>query len=517
MIAWDDSEYIRQAIATADHVERYGLTSWPGYVVRQQIVRPPLYVNTLAAAVLLAGKEHVVVAAGLIGGITMALFGGVVFWIARRLADDRIALAVTAAMLALPGVMRWFPTAHADPLLTVFLLLAAGLWCVVTERWSRVRVTMLGVAVGLALWSKATAPLFLALPAVFWMIRPRATRAGHRLVVLAGAAVVAGIVAAPWYIPHGDGAIYYARVSSGFALGPVGETAFGRAVEWVGFIATRGWGYGVLLVVLAGFIASVAGRGHDREARTAPAADYVPVLLLGAIPMLALAAISRVPPNTRHVLPGLVFLAFAAVTFALTRIDHSRIRQPLWTAAIAFVALQYIVTTFGAAPTVASALRQALGPAWLLRLAPAAAENQPISLELAARVLDQARAQARAGRPRTWYLSGNSGLLNVSRLRMLADLQDVPVTFEWGSYFTWTPEQRAAARAGMRHSRCVVVLYEPATTPGTAAAELNRHNAELRAFVENPDNGFEPLRDLAVTVPGYSLSFYLQRGAIFWK
>jgi 4-amino-4-deoxy-L-arabinose transferase-like glycosyltransferase len=516
MVVWDDGEYIRQTLATADHVDRYGLRSWPGYIVRDQLVRPPLYVNTLAAAVLLIGPANAIVAAGVVGGLTMAAFGAVVFWIVRRCAGAHVALAATAAMLAMPAVMRWFATAHADPLLSVFLLLAVGYLCVADPVWPVRRIVALGVAIGLALWSKATAPLFVALPLVYWLARPQATPVRQRLVVVAGAIAVAAAVAAPWYIPQGDGAYYYARVSSGFELGPVGATAFDRAITWLAYIVPRGWGYSLLVVGGLGLLGALTSLRRHEPGRVRHT-FYMPLLVLGAAPMLVLAATSRVPANTRHVLPGLVFVACAVVIFALVRIDRSRLRAVLWPVCIAVILLQYAATTFTAIPAVGAAVRQVLPPTLMVRLAPAAVEYQPVSLAIPRQVLEPARALARAGRPRTWYLSGNNGYLNVQRLRMLAALEGVPVRFEWGSYFTWTPAQRADLRARMRRSHCVVVLYEPTTTAGTAEADLNRHNAELRAFVEDPDNGFEPLRDLTITGPNYSLSFFLQRGAIFWK
>ncbi len=519
MFAWDDTEYVTQALETYEHVNARGLVAWPGYVVHQQPVKPPLYVNTLTAALFAVGRERAAVAAGLVGGAMIVCFGLVVYRLASRLTHRRIALAATAALLALPGVSRWFAAAYPDAQLAVLTLLAVGLLAGTVGRWRRGRTVLLGLAIGLALLSKTTFPLYLVLPAAYWLLRRGAgwPPIAHRVSVLAEAALIAACVASVWYVTQGEGALHYARVSSGFELGPVADHAIARAGQWLDFLTARGWGYALVGVAVLGLVAVVPGaQPAEAVSRGAgPASrDHLAVLILGALPMLLLAAWSRVPPNTRHPLPSLVLVAAAVLLWALSRIDRSRWRRILWPLGLGVIALQWLAVLSGQIPPIADAVRSRSWGANVAALAPGLIENRPISLEAASIVLDRARAMLAApGAPTDWYLSGNSAYLNVSRLRMLAKLHGIPVNVQWGSYFTWSDADRAAKRDEMRSKPSVVILYDPVAPPGTEMADLNRFNAETRAWVGDPTHGFEALGEVAVPTEPSTLSWFIQRPA----
>ena len=528
MFAWDDTEYVTQALETFEHVNDHGLVSWPGYIARHQLVKPPLYVNTLTAALLVFGRERGALAAGVVGGVTVVLLGIVVFWLVSRLTNGRVGLAATAGMLALPCVSRWFPLAYTDAQLCVLTLLAVGLLCVSAERWSRGRILLLGLTVGLGLLAKTTFLMFLVLPAGYWLLRGGDGRAPirHRVSVGVQAAVVAALVASTWYVTQGEGALYYARVSSGFQLGPVAEGAFGRAQEWFALFAGRGWGYFLIVIAGIGIVAAVMNRaggggrvvgpgepgvGAGGGQATAHPGDYAVMLGLSALPMLLFAVWSHVPPNTRHPLPSLVLVAVALLIFALSQVDRSRSRRVLWPICLGVIGIQFAVVTASQYPPVAGAIQQRGLTRRVARLAPGLEENRPVSVEAASRVLDRARAMlSRPGAPTEWYLSGATGFLNVSRLIMLAKLQNVRVSFLWGSYFTWSDADRSAKRAEMRSKSCVVILYEPIVAPGTDMADLNRYNAETRAFVTDPANGFEPVGE-PIATETYSLALFVRR------
>jgi 4-amino-4-deoxy-L-arabinose transferase-like glycosyltransferase len=517
MFVWDDTEYVTQALNTFEHVNDHGLVSWPGYSARHQIVKPPLYVNTLTAALFVFGRERGALAAGMVGGLTIVLLGIVVFWLVSRVTNRPIGLAATAGMLALPCVSRWFPSAHPDAQLSVLALAAVGLLAVDVPRWSRGRIVLLGVTVGLGLLAKVTFLLFLVLPAGYWLLRGGAGRPPlrHRLGIALQSAVVAGIVASTWYITQGEGALYYARVSSGFQLGPVADGVFGRAQEWFALFVARGWGYFLVVIAAVGVVAVVLGRGRSRMAdqpATPASFEYAVMLSLSALPMLVFAVWSRTPPNTRHPLASLILIAVAVLIFALNQVDRSRFRRALWPVCLVVIGLQFAMVTLSQFPPAAAEMRLRIG-AWAPRIAPGVNENQPISVEAASHVLDRARdVTSRPGAPTDWYLSGNTAYVNVSRLILLAKLQNVRVNFLWGSYFTWSDADREAKRAEMRSKASVVILYEPVTAPGTDMADLNRHNAEMRAFVADPANGFEPLGG-PITTETYRLSLFIRRPA----
>jgi hypothetical protein len=505
MFVWDDTEYVTQALDTFEHVNEHGLLSWPGYVARHQLVKPPLYVNTLTAALFVFGSTRAALAAGVVGGVVTVLFGLVVYWLVSRLTNPRIGVAATAGMLALPAVARWFPAAYIDAQLSVLVLLALGLLAIPATQWSRGRVIVFGAVVGLALLSKTTSPVFLVLPLSYWILRrgeggPPVRR---RVIVALEAGAIAALVASTWYITQGEGALHYARVSSGFELGPVAQGVAGRFEQWAEYLVPRGWGYALIAIAAIGVVAGFQARVR---------AGYVVLFLLGAMPMLALGVWSRVPPNTRHPLPSLVLVAVAVLAFALSQVERSRWRRALWPVCLVIIGVQFVASAATQIPPVARAVLHRASGSWIRTLAPGLADHQPISAEAAGRVLERARTLvASPGGPTDWYVSGNTGYLNVSRLRLLARIQNVRANFLWGSYFTWTEAERRAKEIEMRGTRCVVVLYEPVTAPGTDMADLNRHNAEMRAFVTDPRNGFEPLESGPIATSDYSLALFIHR------
>jgi 4-amino-4-deoxy-L-arabinose transferase-like glycosyltransferase len=515
MFAGDAAEYVSQALDTVEHVHRNGIASWPAHTARDHFTKPPLYVNTLAASMLLLGREQAALAAGLVGGVLTVVLGLVVYWFVSGLVNWRVGLAATAATLALPAVSLWFPAAYADAQRALLVLLAVGLLTVPIRRWSLIRFLLLGVVFGLGLLTSATMLLFLALPIAYWLVRPREGKPAFpaRVALLAVACLVAAAVASTWYAAQGESALSYARPSPGFRVGPVPPDLLERAGPWLRLLATDAWGYALGLLVAISSLAWLSNlwytdeRGNDIPDQSF--SDAVIMLVLGALPSLALAVWSRVPPNTRDPLPGVMLLAVAVLVVALNQVDRSRLRLVLWPACVIVICVQLAAGFAAQWPRAANALRARPQAPFIAILAPALNQVRPLSVEAATAVLDRAGGLlSQPDAPREWYVSGASDSLNVSRLAMLAKLDGLPVTFRWGSYFDWTEADRAAKLAEMLTRRCVVVLYEPAAPAGTELAVMNRHNAEARAFVTNSTNGFKALDQLTVTTDTYTLSFY---------
>jgi hypothetical protein len=286
-----------------------------------------------------------------------------------------------------------------------------------------------------------------------------------------------------------------------------------RAGAWLRLLATDGWGYALGVLVAISLIAWVSNlwytdeRGKDMPNRSFT--DAVVMLVLGALPVLALAVWRGVPPNTRDSLPAVILVAVAVLIVVLNQVDRSRLRRLLWPACILVIGVQLAAAFSAQLPSAAAALRGRPLEPYVGALAPALTQVRPLSMEAATAVLDRAKGLLSSpGAPTDWYFSGASGVLNVSRLAMLARLQGLPVTFRWGSYSAWSDADRAAKLAEMRTRSCVVVLYEPVAPAGTELAVLNRHNAEARAFVTNSTNGFKVLDRLSLTTDSYTLSFY---------
>jgi hypothetical protein len=514
LISGDEAESVSRALDTVEHVRRHGVASWPVYASQNQTVNP-LHVNTLAASMLLFGPERPALAAGVVAGVLSGVLGLVVYWLVGRLTNRQVGLAATASVLALPSVSRWFPAAYAEAQLALLVILAVGLLAVPIRRWGLGRGVLLGVVIGLGLLASPRFLLFLALPIGYWLVRPRAGGPGlpRRVVVLTAAGLAAAAVASTWHLTQGQSALSHGRVSSGLELAPVPAHMSERAGVWLKLLATDGWGYALGLLVAISLIAWVSNlwdtdeRGKDIPDRSFT--DALVMLVLGALPGLALAVWSGVLPNTRDPLPAVMLVALAVLIVVLSQVDRSRLRRLLWPACVIVIGIQLAAAFATQLPIAATALRGRPLEPYVGALAPALNQVRPLSIDEATAVLDRAKGLLSSpDAPTDWYFSGASGVLNVSRLAMLAKLQGLPVTFHWGSYSAWSDADRAAKLAEMGTRSCVVVLYEPVAPPGSELAAMNRHNAEARAFVTNSTNGFQALDRLSVRTDTYTLFFY---------
>jgi Dolichyl-phosphate-mannose-protein mannosyltransferase len=424
---WDESEYVAEALDTADHVMAFGLPSWLGYIASaQHYAKPPLYVNTLALSIHLVGRTRTPLAVGLLAAVSSALLGFAVFSILRRITSFWFAILSMLAIAGLPAVARWAPGAFPDLQLTFCVV-----W-VIAILQAEANWFWLGLALGLGLLAKITFPFFLLLPIAYWLWKRR-----HEWKVrtqsLLKAGLVAAVIAGVWYPFNIGEALGFARYAARSA--PHKLTFLGTIAEWMTISAREGIGLTTLVLMATALLFLPTCRRKTLPFPT----DRVAIFLLGGIPFFLVALASRWP-NSRHPLPSFVLfaLAFLVTTFWITK--TSRAGHVLTTLVIVGVLGQWTLAKIAEIPWIAERVQFTDIGSTLSQLQPALKELQPASTNAVQEVLDRAEAWGPAA-PSRWYLSGNSGYFNVPRLQLAAKVRQVPIAFQWADYFDWTNEQ----------------------------------------------------------------------------
>jgi 4-amino-4-deoxy-L-arabinose transferase-like glycosyltransferase len=425
---WDDSEYVAEALDTADHVTSFGLPSWLGYIAgAQHYSKPPLYVNTLALFIHLVGRERAPLAVGLLAAVSSALLGIAVFSALRRATSYWFAILSMLAIAGLPAVARWAPTAFPD------LQLALCVVWVIAILLAEVNWFWLGLALGLGLLAKTTFPFFVLPPIAYWYWRGRYEWAARTRSLLK-AGLVAAVIAAVWYPFNIGEALAYARHAAGGAQHT--DLTFLETVgAWMRISAVQGTGLTMLVLIAAALIFLPTCR---RETLRFPV-DRVAMFLLGAVPFF-LIALTSPWPNNRHPLPSFVLFALAFLVTIFWIAKTSRAGGALLALAIVGALGQWTLAKMAEIPWIAERVQFTGAGAKLAWLQPALAELQPASTDAVQEVLDRAEALGPAA-PSRWYLSGNNGYFNVPRLQLAAKVRRIPVVFQWADYFDWTDEQ----------------------------------------------------------------------------
>jgi len=424
---WDDSEYVAEALDTADHVTSFGLPSWLGYIAgAQHYSKPPLYVNTLALFVHLVGRARTPLAVGLLAAVSSALLGIAVFCVLRRVTSYWFGILSMQAIAGLPAVARWAPAAFPDLQLTlcvvwlIAILLAEANWF-----W-------LGLALGLGLLAKITFPFFVLLPIGYWYWRGRQESAARTRYLLK-AGVVAAAIATVWYPFNIGAALAYATHAAG---GAHAALTFREALSaWMKISAVQGIGLTMLVLLGAAILFLSSCR---RETLRFPG-ERAAMFLLGAVPFF-LMALTSPWPNNRHPLPSFVLFALAFLVTIFWIAKTSRFGGALMALMIIGTLCQWTLAKMAEIPWIAERVQFTNTGAKLEWLQPALSELQPASTDTVEEVMDRAQALGPAA-PSRWYLSGNTGYVNVPRLQLAAKVRQLPIAFQWADYFDWTDEQ----------------------------------------------------------------------------
>jgi 4-amino-4-deoxy-L-arabinose transferase-like glycosyltransferase len=486
---WDDSEYVAEALDTADHVTSFGLPSWLGYVVSaQHYGKPPLYVNALALFIHLVGRTRTPLAVGLLAAASSALLGIAVYCVLRRVTSYWFAILSMLAIAGLPAVARWAPTAFPDLQLTlcvvwvIAILLAEANWF-----W-------LGLALGLGLLAKTTFPFFVLLPLAYWYWRGRYEWA-IRTRYLFKAGLVAAVIASVWYPFNIGEALAYARHASGEAQ-HTDLTFLETLGAWMRISALQG--VGLTMLVLLG-VAVMFLPTCRRVTLRFPTGRAV-MFLMGAVAFF-LATLTSPWPNNRHPLPSFVLFALAFLVTIFWIAKTSRFGGALMALVIVGALGQWTLAKMAEVPWIAERVQFTETGAKLAWLQPALSELQPASTDAVQEVLDRAEALVPAA-PSRWYLSGNDGYFNVPRLQLAAKVRRLPIAFQWADYFDWTDEQIGSRLSSIANGSAILIV-----------AHTNLKRAPGSFFVPRAPLAPERLADFRTLGEGGKVSIYATRSA----
>ena len=489
---WDDSEYLIGALDTLHDIQAHGYWTWPGYIfAHQHYGRPPLYVNTLTAALAFTGKRPVA-AAALIVALTTLLLGFLVYGFVNRVAGSRYALLAVIAILGMPAVGVWDTQAYPDVQLAC--LVVSVYWLIATDiktlRWA----LLLGLLLGLGMLAKSTFPLFVGLPLLYWAWQggEAGNQRRRRFGFLVLAAAVGCLIASIWYIRNLEEVIAYVRRSTAVNEQPVAT----HLHDWLAVLTGQGIGYCLLL--LSAVVVWVTRRSGRSAAAISPV--NLPLLaFLGGFPMVLLAMRSSVLANSRHTLPSLVLFALSLLLLIFKGLE-SRRSQALGLIVWLSLGIQWLVTC--AVQTSVISDRSPLA-SWLLPIAPGLRTMRATSFE----AVDDVRLYAESAGQSTpvWYCSGNDEFLNATRLQLASTVFNLPMRFEYTCTGTAEECRSQLSRLGSTSSR-VVLYMRPWEQIGGLYASWNRNSKLVQAILDDPQNKFHKTAELLRS--GYTLAFY---------
>lgn len=277
---WDDAIYLNGSLSMYDALTERGIVAFARESVKVMRAKPPLIAIVPAPLYLVLGRDPR--AARLVNLVFLFLTLAAVYCITRRYGGDSAALLavyVAGTMPMVYGLSRWFLTECA-----VTAMVCVCLWLLVDiDRDYRIRkVILLGVACGLGLLAKASFPLYVTIPLVFFAWTGRA--AGKRM-NLAAFALPVILLAAPWYAFNYSSALQTAMIAgtpeTAHVYGWGNILSVGSAGEWLLNLANAGPVlYCLLLAILLLARVRSAG-GPARKGLLLCGLWALPILFLG--------------------------------------------------------------------------------------------------------------------------------------------------------------------------------------------------------------------------------------------
>jgi 4-amino-4-deoxy-L-arabinose transferase-like glycosyltransferase len=537
-LMYDECEYARQTLETADQLFRRGLLVWPEVIaLHQPYSKPPLLVDVAAAFLAVVGRSRPVYAIAATMAATTLLTSLVVFRLARELFSVRAAVVALLALGAIPAYALYSSRLYPEPLVTLLLFLLLAELFASSRRPAAWRALVLGATMGAGLLAKTTFPALAAGPLVICWLRAGRGGAAREPVgrgVLAAGTAVGLLVASLWYATNLDAALRYARKAYAFATWAP-DSASAIATTWLRAVVQEALGVGgcaLVLVALACVAVAVRavrrGAGAVVSASASEAGSVEPLGVLGGLGSaqrdVLLALLSAALPSILLALPSpnvstrLLLPAFAAVAVGAAPLVASarpagalRVARAL---ALALVAAQWTLVQLGGLST---------SPAWG-ESAPLRAVSRwldpyhgpleriptrPLEQLLHATVdLAPSAKVSRGAFAPVLYFVGNYPELDLSRFALYQVARESRVPTRWLCYFDWPAERRAEVLAKAKRQQSIVVAYRPKHPVRTDLEFLNRHGDECLRAVRDPANGFQLVRELAPAGASYALELY---------
>jgi Dolichyl-phosphate-mannose-protein mannosyltransferase len=410
--------------------------------------------------------------------------------VATRLYGQRAAPAAAVFVATCPIIYGLSRTPLVDTLLVLLVALAV-MSAVVSQGFQRRGWAVLcGVFVGLATLTKITAPGVVMLPMLVSIALPERMAPKRQLTNATIAAIVAVVVALPWYAVNLSPSLDYLRSTTHGQL-TIGTT--GDPIDFHAFLTyasrTIDSAIGVILVLVVVVAGSLASRRllHRRVSRRDVARIAIPASWFVA-PFAALAVSHN--QDIRYLAPGVTGIAVLAAG-AIVAIRPRLVSTVVLGPAVAALAIQFFsfVAPF---PSTGSA-KYVTGPASFRLTLPFDGSSLiwtrrpglPDYATPIVRALAKERGHERSKGPLDVCLLGTQQVVNGNTLGFVAETQGVNVTFTDLSY---VPNVSSTALA-TRLSGCGTALYVPKFSGPDRDAVLNRSSAaalltpdELAAF-----------------------------------
>jgi len=258
----------------------------------------PIFLNALVLP--LAGGHDLAASRAVTAALSL-LTVAAVFFLARRLYDDRTAVVAALLYVFCPFALFHDRLFLADAALTAFFSLALVASIDLARSGRRRDGVLCGLALALATLSKANGVLLLFVPAAAWLALARPLRRSAAALAAAGAVALTLLAVPMWVFVRGTDAV---RVSLGGGEPPLGRVArnIPLLAEWLWT-----WGTAPLCVLAAAAVTLAVVRRH------APSLFLVSVALL-PLAALVLTATTWYPRYVHFVaVPALALAAHALV------------------------------------------------------------------------------------------------------------------------------------------------------------------------------------------------------------
>jgi hypothetical protein len=266
---YDDAVYLTRGLYHAAQVSERGNLVLPrlAWSLGFESPKPPLYHGLLAVATLLFGPDHIgaVMVFGTLVPFFAVLIG--VFLLARTAAGDwRAGTFAVVLYCAMPSALGFGTRLLTETTLAAIATIGTLFVFQRSVHASVAHELVVGFCAGLSLLTKLLGPLFLGpvilVALVDDLVRGRRWRP-VRFTLISG--LVAGVMAAPWYIRNGRAALAPASYSRALKypadLYPL--SGWHRVVDFV--TDTVGWPILFALIVLVGY--HHGGRSVDEDGR----------------------------------------------------------------------------------------------------------------------------------------------------------------------------------------------------------------------------------------------------------
>jgi hypothetical protein len=279
--SWDDAYYLTNSLVLYDSLADRGV---PGYAHQFLTVmrdKPPLIAALPTPVYLALGRKPR--AAYLVNLAFLLAILSALYWLGKRYASPRaglLAAFIVGTMPMIYGLSRWFLVECGLTAIVCVAMCLLAEWNKLNGAW---KGFLLGVAFGLGLLMKASVPLFVAIPTLYFILRmrPRA---------LLTAAATAAVIAAPWYLVNWKAAFQTAVNAGSASTAKIYGTGAAFSIADI-------WNYCVNL------------------ANTSPTMYFI------ALPILAVAFFGVVQPAARR---GLLLCALWASPILLLIFGHYR-------------------------------------------------------------------------------------------------------------------------------------------------------------------------------------------------